>query len=107
MLLVPQCIKTGDGGGHLLSLRCDQAGQKPPTPSFKSTMVKYDFSIDWLLKYYALVESSESRAGKTPVLCDLYSNERDKSLHHDMKLSTRDQKSMICRQATKCAQNQA
>ena len=46
------------------------------------------FSIDWLLEYYALAESSESRAGKTPVLCDLYSNERDKSLHHDMKLST-------------------
>ena len=52
------------------SLKFDQVGWKPPTCQFKSAKSVYDFDLNWLTEYFALVETSESEAGKMPVLSD-------------------------------------
>ena len=46
-------------------------GWKPPTCQFKSAKSVYDFDLNWMTEYFALVETSESEAGKMPVLCDI------------------------------------
>lgn len=56
---------------HLFSLECDQAGWKPPTSPFKSLKSRYDLNIDWLKEYFTLVDSSDSEAGRMPILCDI------------------------------------